>query len=101
MKKLCLLIWAIATLASIGGCVAPPRLVNPGGERSQQARARQFDPYPQNFPGLPAATGTRPSEYRDPRAEVLTVQPRKGEPSYPAPAPGPAAVQVQPCPQPR
>jgi hypothetical protein len=99
MKGLGLLIGAVIILLTISGCLSPPRLLDPGGERWQQTRAQRFDPYPQNLPGLPSATGTRPSDYREPRAEVLTVQPRKGEAIYTPTAPAPAIAQPQPCPQ--
>jgi hypothetical protein len=56
-----------------------PNFSHPGTEATQQTRAQVFEPYPENEPG-PPVVGARPREYEDPRAEVLRVQPRLGEP---------------------
>lgn len=66
-------------VAATSGCVAMPRLCGPGSEAHQQGRAQLFEPYPESEPG-PAVTGARPREYSAPRAEILRVQPRYGEP---------------------
>ena len=66
-------------VAACGGCVAPPNLLHPGSEAHQQARSQVFEAYPENEPG-PAIVGGRPREYMNPRAEVIRVQPRVGEP---------------------
>ncbi|MEI8375439.1 MAG: hypothetical protein WCJ35_21680 [Planctomycetota bacterium] len=60
--------------------LATPNLIPPfGSVDHQQARAQVFEPFPENEPG-PPVVGARPREYQDPRAEVLRVQPRIGEP---------------------
>ena len=102
--------WIMLTglLAAAGGCLAPPRLCGPGSERQQQGRAQLFEPYPESELG-PAVAGSRPREYTNPRAEVLRVQPRYGEPllmpaapaatgQAPATAPGPINVSVPAAP---
>jgi hypothetical protein len=65
-------------LAACEGCLAKPNLVHPGSEANQQARARVFEPYPENEPGPPIAGG-RPREYQQPTAEVNRVIRRPGE----------------------
>lgn len=90
MKRFWSLVLIAAPILATSGCVARPRVRNPGPEGVQQARAQRFDPYPQNYAGLPSVAGTRPLDYREPRAEVLSVQPRKGEPIYGAAPAGPA-----------
>jgi hypothetical protein len=79
----------VAIFLGTGGCLAPPRLLNPGSEKQQQRRAELFEPYPENDVG-PPIVGGRPREYASPRAEVLRVQPRMTEPSL---APCPPLVQ--------
>jgi hypothetical protein len=76
--------WAMVMIAlsaplSCSGCVALPNLAHPGSEERQQARAQVFEPYPESEPG-PPVIGGRPREYQNPRAEVVRVQPRIGEP---------------------
>jgi hypothetical protein len=80
-----------AVLPACCGCLAVPNLSHPGTEAHQQARAQVFEPYPENEPG-PPIVGARPREYQDPRAEVLRVQPRQGEPIL---APCPASQVPQ------
>ncbi len=79
MRRILSLIALSAVLPACAGCVAWPNLAHPGNEEHQQARAQVFEPYPENEPG-PPIVGARPREYQDPRAEVLRVQPRIGEP---------------------
>ncbi len=64
-----------ATMVSTVGCkgVDPPNWGHPGPAEYQQARANEFDPYPQ-VTG-PDMTGVRPEGYDRPPAEVLRVQP--------------------------
>ena len=92
-----LAVLSLATLLPLcSGCLAMPNIFHPGTEPHQQARAQVFEPYPEREPG-PEIVGGRPREYRDPRAEVLRVQPRLGEPlllpyppgQMPPPAAGP------------
>jgi hypothetical protein len=54
----------------IAGCsVAPPNILHPGPAAVQQARAQQFDPYPEAEAGGNMA-GTRPPDYLQPIPEV-------------------------------
>jgi len=94
MRGILSLIALSAVLPAFSGCVAVPNLSHPGTEDHQQARAQVFEPYPENEPG-PPVVGARPREYQDPRAEVLRVQPRIGEPIL-APYPQSPAPIVQP-----
>ncbi|MGA2620889.1 MAG: hypothetical protein ABSF26_24975 [Thermoguttaceae bacterium] len=90
---------AAACTAAGSGCLAPPRLLHPGTEKQQQARAQRFEPYPEPDTG-PPIVGARPPDYQYPRAEVLRVQPRLGEwPGQPCPAPPDGAVQPSLPPQ--
>jgi hypothetical protein len=61
----------LALLAmGVAGCsVAPPNILHPGPAVAQQARAQQFDPYPQAEAGGNIA-GTRPPDYQEPIPEV-------------------------------
>jgi hypothetical protein len=79
MRGILSLIALSTVLPTCCGCLALPNLAHPGTEEYQQARAKVFEPYPENEPG-PPVVGARPREYQDPRAEVLRVQPREGEP---------------------
>src|SRR5271166_6600170 len=99
MRGILSLIAFSAVLPMCGGCVglATPNLSHPGTEANQQARAQVFEPYPENEPG-PPVVGARPREYQEPRAEVLRVQPRLGEPVF-APSPQ-AQVPQEPISQP-
>ncbi len=96
MRGISVLLPAVALVLTMAGCVAPPRLLDPGPERWQQTRAQRFDPYPVTDPGLPSVSGTRPQEYRESPPEVLRVQPRRGEPVF---TPG-AVVPADPFSQP-
>lgn len=74
--------WMAVMLLAVtvaAGCLARPRVFRPGPERVQQTRAEMFEFYPENDFG-PRVQGGRPREYMEPRAEVLRVQPRQGEP---------------------
>jgi hypothetical protein len=100
---------ALLALAPMCGCLATPNIVHPGTEQYQQARARVFEPYPENEPGPPIAGG-RPREYMNPVAEVNRVTPRPGEailwpygqaaaqPAQPAIVTPPPQIYVPPCP---
>jgi hypothetical protein len=83
----------VAILSAASGCQSQslglPHPLRPGTEQQQQTRAQRFDPYPENDIG-PAVVGGRPLEYSSPRAEILRVQPRLGEPQFtPPPASAP------------
>jgi len=78
MREMLLSIASLLGLLGCGGCLAPPNFVHPGTEAYQQARARVFEPYPENEPG-PPAVGTRPREYQNPTAEINRVMPQPGE----------------------
>ena len=97
MRGILSLIALSVPLPICGGCLALPNLAHPGTEAHQQARAQVFEPYPENEPG-PPIVGARPREYQDPRAEVLRVQPRIGEPILApcATSPAPEAPIAQP-----
>jgi len=58
------------------GCagVSRPSWLSPGNTEVQQARAEQYDPYPETDVG-PVITGGRPRSYEKPPAEVQRVQP--------------------------
>ena len=62
-------------LAASTGCrnLARPNFACPGTAEAQQARAIQFDPYPENEPG-PKVVGGRPMEYEQPPAEVFRAR---------------------------
>jgi hypothetical protein len=91
--------------------LATPNVVHPGTEAYQQARARVFEPYPENEFG-PPIVGGRPREYQNEIAEPDRVMPRPGEAivwPYPVAAAQPAVAQpaivtappqiyVPPCP---
>lgn len=86
MSRFRVSIVAMGLMVAAGGCVALPRLCGPGSERQQQGRAQLFEPYPESEPG-PPVVGGRPREYASPRAEILRVQPRYGEPLLVPPPP--------------
>ena len=94
MRGILSLIVLFAVLPACSGPnrLATPNLVHPGTEEHQQARAQVFEPYPENEPG-PPIVGARPREYQDPKAEVLRVQPRLGDPIL---APSPQCQTPQP-----
>ena len=92
-----------AVLPACCGCLSVPNLDHPGTERDQQARARYFEPYPDNDAGPPVA-GARPREYQEPRPSFAVLQdmqqdrlagPRPGEPIL-APCPQSQAPIAQP-----
>ncbi len=103
MARILALIALLVVLPPCCGCVtqvggfALPNFSHPGTEAAQQARAQVYEPYPENEPG-PPVVGARPREYQDPKAEVLRVQPRLGEPVF-TPSPQ-AQVPQQPISQP-
>ncbi len=92
MGRILALLALSAEVAACCGCAnnhvggyALPNFAHPGTEATQQARAQDYEPYPENEPG-PPVVGGRPREYQDPRAEVLrTTVPHLGEPVF-APA---------------
>lgn len=93
--------------------LAMPDVVHPGPEPYQQARARIFEPYPENDTGPPIAGG-RPREYQNELAEPDRVMPRPGEvilwpysraaapppPAQPPVVTAPPAIYNPPCVQP-
>ena len=88
------LIGVLAALPACG-CLATPNFAHPGSEAKQQTRAQIFPPYPENDAG-PPIVGGQPRQYQ-PRAEVLRVQPRLGEPIVaPYPQPPPQQPLAQP-----
>jgi hypothetical protein len=103
MSRILILIALLLLLPTCCGCATKvagftlPNVSHPGTEATQQARAQVYEPYPENEPG-PPVVGGRPREYQDPRAEVLRVQPRLGEPVF-APSPQ-LQVPQQPISQP-
>jgi hypothetical protein len=111
MRRLLYLIAVLALVPICGGCLATPNFVHPGTEEYQQARARVFEPYPENEPG-PPIVGGRPREYQNPVAEVNRVTPRPGEailwpygqaapqqaPAQPAIVTAPPQIYLPPCP---
>jgi len=97
-------------LPACAGCLATPNVVHPKSVEYQQARARVFEPYPENEPG-PPVVGARPREYQNPVAEVDRVRPREGEaivwpyagaapppPAQPTIVTPPPAIYNPPCP---
>ncbi len=62
-------------LALLLGCqsVAGPNWFNPGPASVQQARAVQFDPYPEDELG-PQIVGSRPPGYQDPPPETARAR---------------------------
>ena len=99
------LIAALFVLPACGGCLAMPNVVHPGSESNQQARARIFEPYPENEPG-PPIVGARPREYQNEIAEPDRVMPRPGEtilwpyskpPAQPPPVAQPPIVTAPPA----
>jgi hypothetical protein len=72
MRGTLLLIPLLALLSGVCGCLAAPTVFHPGTEAYQQARARKFEPYPENDMG-PPVVGARPREYQDQEAEVTRV----------------------------
>ncbi len=111
MRGLLYLIALLLLLPVCGGCLSTPNVVHPGTEAYQQARARVFEPYPENEPG-PPIVGGRPREYQNPVAEVDRVKPRPGEaivwpypqaaaqpvPTQPAIVTTPPQIYIPPCP---
>jgi hypothetical protein len=101
MRGLLYLIAVLALLPACGGCLATPNVVHPGTEAYQQARARVFEPYPENEPG-PPIVGGRPREYQNEIAEPDRVMPRPGEaivwpyPQAAQPAPAQPAIVTAP-----
>jgi hypothetical protein len=77
MRGKLLPIAVLLVLPACGGCLAMPNVVHPGSEPYQQARARIFEPYPENETG-PPVVGAMPREYQ-PIAEPDRVMPRPGE----------------------
>ena len=75
MKRIALVLLAMAAVLATSGCgsLARPNWFHPGPAVYQQARAEQFDPYPENEPG-PAIVGGRPLEYEKPIAEPLRAR---------------------------
>ena len=71
MMRLSCVAWGAILLVAGTGCqnLARPNLACPGTAEVQQARAEQFDPYPENEPG-PKVVGGRPMQYEEPPAEV-------------------------------
>jgi hypothetical protein len=95
--KLCrtILTLVAGSVLAIAGCAKPdkssiarPNLLRPGTADLQQARAKRFDPYPENEPG-PRINEARPREYDRPYPEVdrarWTFPPvdALGQPIYP------------------
>jgi hypothetical protein len=78
MRGMLSLIAVLLVFSACCGCLAPPNVVHPGSVDYQQARARIFEPYPENEPG-PPIVGARPREYQNPVAEPDRVMPRPGE----------------------
>jgi len=66
----------VVLLMATAGCrnLARPDFACPGRIELQQARAQQYDPYPENEPG-PRIGGGRPMEYAKPRDEIVRVRP--------------------------
>lgn len=79
MRRLSSVAWVAVLLAASTGCqgmaphLARPNLASPGTAEAQQARAVQFDPYPENETG-PRIVGGRPLEYQQPPAEVFRAR---------------------------
>jgi len=76
MDKRWLSVLGVLLLMATAGCrnLARPNFACPGRIERQQARAQQFDPYPENEPG-PKIEGGRPMEYAIPRDEVVRIRP--------------------------
>lgn len=70
-------------LAALAGCrdIATPRLLNPGSAPLQAARARRFDPFPENDVG-PSTVSMRPPgfEHEYPEAERVDFKYLRSEP---------------------
>jgi hypothetical protein len=79
MDKRWLVIAALLAVVA-AGCrgVERPNWLSPGRAEVQQARAQEYDPWPEPETG-PAIVGGRPMDYQKPPAEVLRVQPRRDD----------------------
>ena len=77
MGKSWLLLLAASLLMGMPGCksLARPNWFHPGPADYQQARAHQFDPYPEKESG-PPIVGARPLEYQNPPPEVQRARPK-------------------------
>lgn len=97
MREILFVIALSAMLPTCCGCLAMPNLAHPGTEEYQQARAKVFEPYPDNDMG-PPVVGGRPREYQDPRPAFAVLQDM-----HPNPAAGPRPGEpiLAPCPQPQ
>ena len=96
MRGIVSLIALSVVLPPCCGCqLDTPNLAHPGTEANQQARAKVFEPYPDNEMG-PPVVGGRPREYQDPRPSFAILQdmhpnraagPQPGEPLATCPQP--------------
>ena len=59
-------------LPASSGCLSTPNLTHPGTEEYQQARAKVFEPYPENEPG-PPIIGAGPESTRPPKRRSCEV----------------------------
>ncbi len=75
MDRRWMLVLVVGLLTEMAGCrsLARPNWGNPGPAALQQARAQQFDPYPENESG-PEIVGARPMGYEKPTAEILRTR---------------------------
>ena len=74
MRGIVSLIALSVVLPPCCGCqLDTPNLAHPGTEANQQARAKVFEPYPDNEMG-PPVVGGRPREYQDPRPSFAILQ---------------------------
>ncbi len=113
MRGLLSLIAVLLVLPACGCGLGMPNVVKPKSVEYQQARARIFEPYPENEPG-PPVVGARPREYQNPVPEPDRVMPRPGETilwplpqaasqpplAQPPIVTAPPAIYSPPCPQP-
>ena len=84
----------IGGLLALLGCasLARPNWRHPGTAQSQQMRAHQFDPYPEDVLG-PSVEGARPMEFLHPPWDIQRARPHElrrrwfGWQTPPAPAP--------------
>jgi hypothetical protein len=88
------LTFCLGLVACTCGCEGVRDVFHPGDEKTQVVRSQIYDPYPDPDLG-PPIVGGRPPDYVSPRAEVLRVQPRLGEPLV---GPGQAPTANNVCP---
>ncbi len=72
------LLGMVGIFGGVQGCasLAQPNWRHPGTAQSQQLRAHQFDPYPEDDLG-PSVEGSRPSEFQNPPSDLQRARPHE------------------------